>query len=143
MTNMTMRAITIGLALMATGCGVTTRTTLQRGSDRTSVSVEQEKWGMHLLEPALYGVSIEFPSALLDRPGVIPASSLDIHGIGRYPWLGTDTQSPWAGYINCDVRHRELDIRLYGRRVSVYGSEYFPPHPLNGVHRVNSLTEER
>jgi hypothetical protein len=142
MTEMTLRFTLLALALTATGCGVTTRTTVQRGAERTCVLVEQQKWGMHLLEPALNGLSIQFPSGLADRPGVIPASCLGIQDTSRLPAVD-DNQTPWAGYINYDRTHRGLDIRLYQRRVDVYGHEYFAQHPLNGVFRVNCQTQEK
>lgn len=107
------------------------------------VSIQQQKRGLHLLVPALHGVDLEFPSALVDCRGVIPASSLQVGDGGTSPVLGAYPGPPYEGYIKYDEKQGQVDLRLYGRKVDVHGHPYFPEHPLNGVHRVNQLKVEK
>jgi len=128
------------LCFMA-GCGMSTKTTLYRAPAVSGITVKQEAWGFHQFAMAEFGIEIQFKSDLVDGRGVIPASSLMISDTGVMPFWSPNCTSPppYMGYIRYEERQNQVDIRLYQRLTDVYGTPYFPEHPLNGVHKVNSI----
>jgi hypothetical protein len=142
---MTMKKILTAFFLLGlTGCGITTHTAIHRGSQRTAIEIDQEMWGFHLLYPALHGLSIEFSSSLIDNRGIIPASSILVADTGFPPLtLSTNAPGPYQGFIDYDDGADWVEIRLFKCETDLYGHNYYPQHPLNGIHKVTSLKIEQ
>jgi hypothetical protein len=129
--------------IVAGCCGISTKTTLEKGPEISRIQIKQDAWGMHIFQPALYGINIQFKNDQSDWRGVIPASSLTIQDTGMHPVFPNDLPPTYNGYVRYDEKENNVDIRLYEILTDVHGKQYFPEHPLNGVRRVNTLIEDK
>jgi uncharacterized protein YceK len=62
---------TLTLTALFSGCGgISTRTIVHKGATVTRVEIKQEKWGFHLMQPALFRMDMELESKFVNWRGV-------------------------------------------------------------------------
>ncbi|MEM6885320.1 MAG: hypothetical protein AAF571_09825 [Verrucomicrobiota bacterium] len=130
--------------LTLSGCaGISTHVYLQKDREISKIEIVQEEWGFSIFAMALYGLDIQFNSDHVDHRGVIPASNLTIKETGISSPLHSDDniQSPYRGFIQIDEEKKNIEIRLYVHLIDIYGKDYFPQHPINGVYNYRNYAK--